>query len=180
MNQNNKQLPTLIKTAYLRRILTEETFYINPTDGTRIIAEANDVFAADIDVYFKLLGLTNVSQSTGMTNAIVYELIADGSFMNIFGSFGNIDNSCLTQDQIIDFADENKRILRQNGYSTFLLFKKDDSILSEDDPDNKNLFIADVRVYSSDRLRVDARPFSLARKWNAECRDRFVIPQRIV
>ncbi|MDD5084024.1 MAG: hypothetical protein PHT88_03805 [Candidatus Moranbacteria bacterium] len=57
------------------------------------------------------------------------------------------------------------------------MFKKDDNILSKDDPDNENLFVADVYGNSDGRLYANVYRFSNDDVWNAGSSHRFVVPQ---
>ena len=172
----------LVVTEYLRQLFIDETITISPTDGTRTIAKARDVFMGDIDSEtFAAWNLNRPSKSTKNTSAVVYEMTKDGTFVSIFGSLGRcFDNMCFTQSQIIDFVKHHKDTLRKDGQGMFFLFKKDDTILSQDDPNNYNLFVAHVCMCSDGRLNVDVHRFLYESIWYAYVNRRFAVPQLTV
>jgi hypothetical protein len=158
---------------YLRRLFEDETIVIEPTDGMRTIAQAKNVFTNGIDPDFVNWGLNNPGQATEEMVATVFEMVKDGTFENVFGSLNlPLEQSCFTQSQIIDFVVNHKDKLRQDGYGTFFLFKKDQNLPATPD----NLFVASVYV-RSDGLYVHVGRFSCDRVWHAGCRHRFVFPQ---
>jgi hypothetical protein len=159
---------------YLRQLYVDEMILLDPTDGTRTIAQATDVFEGGIDADFVNWSLDKSSCSTIATSVRVYEHIKDGTFKAIYGTnYPVLDKMVFTQHQIIDFCVKHKDKLRQDGYGTFFLFKKDD-----DFPANENnLFVAYVGVYSGGRLGANVHRFSDDYGWDAESQPRFVIPQ---
>lgn len=159
---------------YLRQLYVGETILFDATDGTRTIAQAEDVFQWGIDSDFKNWDLNRRSIATPVIAVSVHEQIKDGIFKNIYGcNYPVLNKFCLTQHQIINFCVKHKDKLRQDGYGTFFLFKQDDDLPA----DENNLFVADVRVRSGGRLYAYVFHFSHGRGWAAECQRRFVIPQ---
>jgi hypothetical protein len=171
--------PMPMVTEYLRQVFIGGDITINPMDGIQTIAKSRNVFTGYIDKNFVLWNLDKTSKPTKKTWAVVYEMTKYGIFLEIFGSFGRcLDSLCFTQSQVIDFVVNHKDKLHQDGYGMFFLFKKDDTIFSKDDPNNENLFIADVRVRSCGYLRVHVDSFSVDNMGIAECPCRFVFPQQ--
>lgn len=154
---------------YLQPLYAGEEIIIGPTDGTRAIAQAKDVFAGYIDSDFMNYGLDVPGPTTAAMKADIREMAeTDGTFMEIYGSLGRpLDQLCFrNQHQIVLFCKEHKDKLRQDGYGTFFLFKRGDEF-----------FVAYVYVFSSGRLYVYAFRLSYVHVWCAECRHRFVLPQ---
>jgi len=153
--------------VYLRKLYASEKIVIDPTDGTRTIAQAGDVFAWGIDGDFRKWNLDVLAQATVPMEVGVHELIMDGAFENVYGSLGQpLDRLCLTQAQIIGFCMGYKDKLHQGGYRTFFLFKV-----------GGEFFVANVCVSSDGRLDANVRRFSGVDVWCAEYRHRFVSPQ---
>lgn len=161
------------KEAYLRGLF-EERIIIGSTDGTQTINSASEVFAGGIDFNVNL-ELNASSQPTGTSRVIVPELVKDGTFRNIFESVDYpLDRLCLTQHQIVDFCVTHRNRLRQGGYGTFFLFKRDETLLVADDI--SNLLVADVRVGVDGSLFIFILFFLGSSPWYAICRHRFVLP----
>ncbi len=154
---------------YLRPLYVGEETIIGPTDGTRTIAQAEDVFAGYIDSDFVNWGLDVSGPVTPAMKADIREMAeVNGTLMEIYGSLGRpLDQLCVrNQHQIILFCKEHKDKLQQDGDGTLFLFKRGDEF-----------FVAAVYVSSSGRLRVSARRLSYDGVWDAADRLRFVIPQ---
>lgn len=154
------------KTAnnYLRR-LTGEPLIIDAVDGREILADASDVFAY-IDSDFRNWGADESGPATGKTPSIVYEMMKDGAYAELFGSLRrDIRKLCLTQAQIKCFVKKHRSWLRTDGYGTFFLFQS-----------KGEFFVADVRVYP-DGLTVRVYRFELSSLWSAGDRPRLVAPQ---
>ena len=152
--------------TYLKLISGEETITIPPTDGTKTIAGAYDIFN-HIDSNF-INWSTNVkSESTKEMSIAVHEMIKDGDFSNVFGSLSDdLDRLCLTQPQIIQFVRNHRKWLRTDGYATFFLFKV-----------NNKRFVARVFSYSGGNLYVYVCHFSYGSVWTARYRHRVVFPR---
>lgn len=154
----------------LCRLYADQTITISARDGSRCIGKQEKLFVKDgIDRDFKNWKLNNRSRATDAVNVEVCEMTKDAKFSETFGSLSSdLDNLCLTQDQILAFCEENRDKLRQDGYATFFLFKE-----------NENFFVADVSV-DSDGLRVYVSPFGSGYVWYGESRRRVVTPQLTV
>ncbi len=150
----------------LKLISGAETLELDPTDGIKTLAQAADVFTGHLDSDFQNYGCNVPGQPTGKTKVTVHELIKNGDFKKIFGGLSNNRNQlCLGQDQIIQFVKKYRRWLHKD-YATLFLFKVGDEF-----------FVAGVDLRSGGRLRARVFRFSDDRVWNAEYRDRVVVPQ---
>lgn len=156
------------KPVYLRRLYAEEDIVLIPTNGTKTIAQAQNVFTWGIDSDFTNWNLHVPAEPTGIAKVSVHEMFEqDGTFAEIYGSLGRpLDQLCLTQHQGIDFCVKHKDRLRQEGYATFFLFKV-----------GAKYFVARVIVVSDGGLRVGVSHFSSGSVWSARYRYRFVLPQ---
>lgn len=133
--------------------------------GSKTIARADDVFTNYIDSDFENYGTDKKGAKTEAAPLAVLEIEKDGTFKEIFESFGNPEELVLSQEQIIKFCEEHKDKLQQGGYSTFFLFKT-----------NEEFFVARVLV-GRDDLRVYVHRFSFDDVWGAEGRRCVVVPQ---
>lgn len=129
-------------TGCLRPISGAEILTLEPTDGTETIAQARDLFTGRLlDPDFKDWGCDVKSEPTGKVNVIVHEMVKDETFAQIFSGLSeDLDKSCLTQAQIVQFMKKYRRWLRTDGYATFFLFKV-----------GSKFFVARVRLYSDGR-----------------------------
>ncbi len=152
--------------SYLKLISDGKKVVIASTDGKETIANAQKIFPSGIDSDFKNWNLDVPSTPTKETKTQVFEMVKDGMFKDIFGSFGeNLDRLCFTQSQIIFFVKNHAKWLRTGGYGTFFLFKV-----------GKDYFVANVYL-NSDGLYVYVDRFSCGYVWCAEYRRRIVVPQ---
>lgn len=155
-----------VTTSHLKCISLGNGLSIDPTDGKETIAQAGEVFPYYIDPDFKNWGLDVTSVATKETKVEVFEMIKDGDFRQLFGSFGeNPDRLCLTQSQIKQFCKKHESWLRIDGYGTFFLFKI-----------KEEYFVACVGR-GSGGWRVGVCRFSDDGVWGAEGRRRIVVPQ---
>lgn len=160
--------------TYLRRLFEDERIVIGPTDGTRTIAKAKDVFTGGIDSNFVRYGLDNPGHSTEQAEVAVYEMIKDGVFKDIFESLKHpLVKLCLEQDQIIDFCVKHKDKLRQDG-TTFLFKEKLDFSATPE-----NMFVMMVNTGSCG-LCMSVYKYLSVESWFAIHRRRFVIPQLMI
>ena len=152
--------------GYVKLISGAETLELDPTDGKRTIAKADDLFTGSLDGDFKGWGLDIKGQPTQSQKVQVHEMVKDGTFSQIFeGLNDNLDALCLTQDQIIQFVEKHRKWLRTDDYATFFLFKV-----------GNDFFVARVLVLDVG-LFVRAVRFSYDRVWFAKFRRRVVVPQ---
>ena len=157
----------------LRSLAISEKLYLSELDGRAIIAKAEDVFKSWIDFDFQNWGLNKESKVTPEIEVQIYEMVKNANFKDIFTSLSDdLDSLCLTQSQIIDFCEKHRSHLRQGGYTTFFLTKKDFEKPATED----NLFVARVFVYSHG-LSVYVLLFGSAGVWDAACRRRLVVPK---
>jgi hypothetical protein len=150
----------------LRLLSGVEELSLDKTDGTELLANAANLFTGYLDSDFVNYG-TNVSSSPApATKIAVYEMVENGDFAKIFGSFStDLDKLCLSQGQIIQFVKKHSNWLHPDGWATFILFKV-----------NGDFFVA--RVYRvGGGLEASVDRFSSDRVWGAEYRRRVVVPQ---
>ena len=140
-----------------------KTITLKKTTGKKTIAQSNNVFTGWIDSDFKNYGTDRKDKTTEEIKAEVYEIEKDGTYKDIFGELGNLDDLVLTQEQIINFCKEYKDLL--SSWFNFFLFKVD-----------SEFFVAYVSVYDG-RLKVYANRFSHGYVWNAKDELRVVVPQ---
>jgi hypothetical protein len=144
---------------HLKKIQTGIT--IKATKGTETISKSGFCY---IDSDFKNWGCDVPSVKTKKIEVDIYEQEIDGTYQDIFNSFGvPLENLCLTQEQIIDYCQENKDKI--NTYTHFL-FKV-----------GNEFFVAHVCVYSDGQLNAYVYRFSHVDVWGAGVRIRFVVPQ---
>ncbi|KKQ04489.1 MAG: hypothetical protein US25_C0077G0001 [Candidatus Moranbacteria bacterium GW2011_GWE1_36_7] len=143
-----------------------EPLLLDAADGDEILANATDIFGY-IDGDFKNWGADEKGNATKMAPVDVYEMVKDGTYRTLFGSFNNdFDKLCLTQAQIKNFCVKHRDWLRTGGYATFFAFKL-----------KGKRFVAGVYFSSADKLRVYVYKFGYGRVWHAGHALRFVIPQ---
>lgn len=152
--------------AILRVISGTEKVMLRARDGSRTIRSSKNVFSY-IDSDFKNYGADQKGGKTDETEVVVHEMVKDANFAQMFSSLGqNLDALCMTQDQILEFIEMHRRLLRTEGYGTFFLFKSNDEF-----------FVAGVRVQDGGSLKVHVRRLGDDGVWHAEDRHRVVVPQ---
>lgn len=139
---------------------------IIPATGNNYISNAIYVFTGRIDSDFKNWGLDVPSEPKPETKVAVLELTQDATFEQMFSDFSNLDDACLTQEQIITFCQNQQGHLGQDGDSTFFIFKVDNEF-----------FVARVCFDVDGPLEVYVNRFSNDGVWYAEYRLRIVVPQ---
>ena len=160
-----KLIPGIV--GCLKLISLGEKVTIPATTGKRTIAKATKIFTGYIDADFVNYGCDVQGASAPETQTDVYELVEDGDFRKIFGSFGiNLDLLCFTQNQIIAWVETNHKRLCTEGYGTFFLFKE-----------NGEFFVASVGFGDTGALKVHVLRLSSDRVWFAGGRPRIVLPQ---
>jgi len=163
----------------LRLISGGQTIRLKALDGTRLIYKARETFKGHIDSDFKNWGLAKKGVATPETLIQIHEMVGDGTFMDIFRSLpGTWNQKWLSQDQLIEFCQSFPDWLRPDGYGTFVLLKKDENKVIDENNPAENLVAASVHVHSGGLL---ARVRQLGRDdlWHAEYRHRAVVPQLI-
>lgn len=155
-----------VKNNFLRLISSTEELIIEALDGKAIIAEAEKVFKAYISSGFRNCNLNNSGKATEETAVAVYEMTANATFVQMFGSLAdNLDQLVMSQSQIIRFCEKYPDWLRQDGYATFFLIKESGAYF---------VVYVDVR---GDGLRVFVYHLEYDGVWFAEIRRRLVTPQ---
>jgi hypothetical protein len=136
------------------------------TSASMTLENLKKIFAGGVDSTFAQHCCDHSSEVRPVTPTEVHEMVKDGSFEKSFNSFGvDLNLIAFTPVQVALWVETHPDMLRQRGYSTFLLYKVGDEF-----------FVADVRVLS-DGLLVDAYRFSVDSVWDAERRHRVVVPQ---
>ena len=160
------------KSDILNLLSGSEKILLSKLDGRAIIAKAENVFKSYISSNFENWDLNKESKATQETEIEVYEMAKDATFKKMFTSLSDdLNLLCLTQNQIIDFCKKHRSHLRQDGYATFFLTKKDFGRPATED----NLFVVFVDV-DSVGLHVSVGHFSGADVWGADYRHRLVVP----
>lgn len=154
---------------FLRLISGGEALIIDECDGSRIIADAQDIFV-HIDSDFKNWDTRDTFEkesATKETPAQVYEMEKDGTFPELFGSLSlNPWKVCLTQNQILNFVKKYRDWLRADGCGTFFLFQSKGQFL-----------IVRMGINSFGGLEVDMEQFGCSLVWHTVYRHRVVVPQ---
>lgn len=149
-----------------RLLAGAEALPLPACDGTRTVAQAEDVFKRYIDHDFKNWGLDVPGIATPATHVQVHEQIKNGTFQQLFTWLSSdMDKLAMTQHQIVMFCQEHHKWLRQDGYATLFLFKE-----------KGEFFVAYVRVHSGS-LYVGVIRFEYQPAWPAEIRPCLVTPQ---
>jgi hypothetical protein len=128
-------------------------------NGKKLIKDS-DLFSW-IDSDFENYGTSEQGEKTKAMKLSVLEMTEDASFKQMF-----TEQMALTQEQIIWFIREHRDKLRDNGYSTFFLFKS-----------GSEFFVAYVDFSSDGALRVYVYRLELGNVWRAGYRRRLVAPQ---
>lgn len=168
------------KVGCLKRIYADREFEVGPTDGTKTLASASDLFLRDnIDANFKNWGCDKPGKPTKPQKAEVYEIFEDTRYGKIFGGFGlNPDQLCWGTPEIKSWlAKYAGTTLCGDGAATFLFLFK---VEPEKKKEEKNkFFVADVlwRVGYHRRFAYVHR-FSDEDVWHTVHRFRVVVPQQ--
>ncbi|MFZ2154148.1 MAG: hypothetical protein WAV16_02855 [Candidatus Moraniibacteriota bacterium] len=157
---------TELKNEFLKLISGNETLTIDACDGTKILAEANDVFKY-VDLEFKSWSADRRGQATVETSVEVYEIEKDATFVQMFSSLSSdVRRLCFTQNQIIDFVKKHRKWLQTIDHGTFFLFESTGEI-----------FVANVSVESGGLLWVEVFRFGHLSVWHVGIPPRLVIPK---
>ncbi len=153
-------------TTHLRHL---QSLTLSSTLGAVMIAEAREVFVGDLDNDFKKWG-KGAGVDTPATAVVVFEMIKDGQYKDLFGSLA-VDSRqlCLTEGQIVEFCRTHSEHLRQDGYGTFFLYEGK----------SQELFVASVDVLSG-QLGVCSDHFDDDDVWDAVSRHRLVVKQQTI
>lgn len=150
---------------YLRLISGNEGFILDPCDGKKTLAKAEDIFAF-IDRNLEIWGADEPGGATKETPINIFEMVEDATFTQMLGSLSReIKQLCLTQDQIIGFVRKYRQWVQCHRNTTLFLFQS-----------YNNFFVALVRFYS-DKLEVHVGRFEDSGVWSADYHHRLVIPR---
>lgn len=152
-------------TSHLCRL--ESGLVIPATAGTRTFVTQRDMFPGYFDEDFVGFGTDVPTGATAPTPSDLYEIISDGDFRDILGSF-NIDPEPFfwrSQDQIITWLETHSRYLYSEGWATCFPL-----IVGE-----KRLFVDVDR--NNCGLETHVRHFDCGIVWHAEHRSIVVLPQ---
>jgi len=167
-HQSDTYTPPITKVvtnSYLRRLSPSEGVPLGATNGSRIIAEATDIFIGWIDPDFRNYRADESGATTKPALADVYEISRDGNLKYLLGFLSSDSKSlALTQDQIIDFVEKNPEYLHPKGGGTFFLFES-----------HKKLFVAFVLRGDSGKLKASVYHFANVNVCFAEHRPRLVV-----
>ena len=151
---------------FLKLISGKESFVLGPTDGIEILVNAKKTFAY-INSNFVKYGADEKGLPTGETPVVVYEMIKDATFSQMFSSLSSdLNNLCLTQAQIKGFVRNYRNWLRADSHATFFLFRS-----------HNRFFVAYVCVFFGDRLWVFVSRFEDSNVWCVRSCHRVVVPQ---
>jgi len=128
------------------------------------------LFPSGIDSDFKNWNLNNAGagQATGETLMDVHEMVADGTFTQIFTAITpDLEKIVMSQHQVIRFCEKYLAWLRQEGYGTFFLIKE-----------NGEYFVVNVDVHSVGLYACVGR-LGIGDVWRGGSRLRVVAPQLI-
>jgi len=154
------------QSEFLNLIPGGQNLVIGPTVGSRILAEAKDVFH-HIDPGFKKLSVDGSRGPTEETLVKIYEEKKDATFIKIFNSLSfDLHSICFTQGQIIDFADKHREWLRDQGWGNYFLFKS-----------HEFFYVACVNACNIDKLEVFLHKFKDSYVEKAYFHPRIFVPQ---
>ncbi len=156
-------------TDYLLPIV--ETGLILPaTNGELNFLRAGKVFVANLDNNYVNWGLNFSDKATIKSPFMIYQLIKNGNFEQIYNSFGlPLNYLCMTQHQIINFCLKFPEKLIQEEYFNFFLSKKEGAGHTE-------YFVIQVALMG-ERLANSVRLISLPHVWLKEYQLQFIVPQ---
>lgn len=151
---------------FLKIISGDKSLVLDVVDGTEILAKVKEMFAY-IDSDFRNWKADEKGPATEKTPVVVYEMVKDATFMQMFGSLSSDPRKlCLTQAQIKNFVQKYRDWLRVDGWATFFLFES-----------HNNFFVAHVHVNSDGSLSVYVYRFGHSYVWRAGNRHQLVVPQ---
>lgn len=143
-------------------------FTIDPTDGLMTLATASDVFV-NINLTRNDFNIDKSSKPTDEISVCACKIAEGMTFSQISSLLAlDLDNICLTQSQIVSFADKYREWLQSDDYITFFLFKSYDA-----------LFVAYVNVTSKGNFEVSIDRFETWYICPANDRHRIVIPKLV-
>jgi len=153
------------------------TLTLKALRGKRLIYKAKNTFKSFPVADFVNWGINKPDIATPETTINVHEMVANGTFLDIFRSLpGTWNQKWLSQDQVIEFCESLPDWLRQSGNATFFLIKKDENKPIDENNPEDNLVVVLVHV-CSDGLVVSVSRLERAYVWDGGGRRRVVSPQ---
>ena len=150
----------------LRLISGDHVLKLKASDGSRLICQSKDTFKYYIDPDFVNWGMNKPGIASAEISVQVHEMIENGTFMDIFQALpGNWEEKWLPQDKVVDFCDTFPNWLRQAGFATFFLVKKDENRPIDEKKPGDNLVVVIVRVHDGG-LHVHVDRLGLANVWS--------------
>jgi hypothetical protein len=161
----------------MRLISAGHALRLKSSDGSCLICEAKETFKAYIDPDFVKWGINKTGIASAEMSVQVHDMIEDGTFMDIFQALpGTWGQKWLPQDKVVDFCDTFPNWLRQEGFATFFLVKKDENRPIDEKKPGDHLVVVCVSV-DDDGLDVDVYRLEGASVWYGGPRHRVVSPQ---
>jgi len=131
-------------------------------DGQTIIINANKVFS-EIDISFKLFGLTSCGIPTREAGVGIYEVLSSSNLLDIFNALpGDMNNKILSQHQVVELCRKFSRFIHPALTPTMFFCKKNENLILHEDNYKENVF--SVHVYdrpSADSVGLCAVSFPL-------------------
>ncbi len=156
-------------TDYLLPIV-DTGLILPPTNGELNFLRAGRTFVSSLDNNYVNWGLNFSDKPTNKAPFMVYKLIKNGNFEQIYNSFAlPLNELCMTQHQIITFCLTFPEKLVQEEYFNFFLSKKDGVGHTE-------YFVTQIAILN-ERLANSVRLISLPHVWLKEYDLRFIVPQ---
>jgi len=149
----------------LKLISKEHILLLSKCDGSKTIEAAQKTFISIKPDFKNMIIRSKADNAAPETHVEVYVLIKNATFAQIFNSFRiNLNKLCLAPHQITDFCEVHAGWLRQEGNSTFFLFKDEDQFL-----------VAYVQM-DSEGLQIDYLNLDYPIVQEAEDSHRLVVP----
>ena len=160
----------------LRLISGGHSLKLKATKGKRLICDAKKTFKSFIDADFSNFGINKPWAPRPEMPIQVHEIVGDAEFLGIFKALpGTWAEKWISQDQIIQFCEKLPKWLRQEGYGTFFLTKKDENQPINEDKPEDNLVVVYVLVLA-DGLLVRVCSLAIGHLWYGPRRHRLVSP----
>lgn len=151
-------------TSHLRFL---EAVTIGPTSGGETFAKSNNVIHHRfIEPEFERLMAGQSRKQTPEQDGLIYQAEKDGTYANLFGSFGtDLHALCWQEGQSINFCQLEQSFPNQSDCATFFLFDA-----------GPKLFVGNF-YFKNGKIYIITRPFSFDGIWEAKYHDRLVIPE---
>ncbi|MBP6883936.1 MAG: hypothetical protein KBC06_01745 [Candidatus Pacebacteria bacterium] len=147
--------------VYLHQLFDGELISVPVVLGTETRKDLVKIFNGGV---YGDAGAIHASVAEPKSDAIIYEIVEDGKYADLFGSLGEERRRFTSLFQVALFCRDNSDKLRDNGWSTFFEMERD--------------FVARVDSDGSGRLSMRVYPFSYANVWRAAFMSRLVSLQQ--